>query len=141
MFLRKHKTPDMFSDFMATFFANAMPYIGLLWAISFAAFIELIQTRNLKQKTSILNPLADVQDIGKQYVGKDAQMFPVVSLLLAVVCILCPFRLIIQKYCIMDWDIEEANKRYSNLVTSFPTDYDKENPLTKKKGDERWLNI
>ena len=118
-----------------------MPYIGLLWAISFAAFIELIQTRNLKQKTSILNPLADVQDIGKQYVGKDAQMFPVVSLLLAVVCILCPFRLIIQKYCIMDWDIEEANKRYSNLVTSFPTDYDKENPLTKKKGDERWLNI
>jgi len=27
------------------------------------------------------------------------------------------------------------------LVTTFPTDYDKENPLTKKKGQERWLNI
>lgn len=27
------------------------------------------------------------------------------------------------------------------MVTTFPTDYDKENPLTKKKGDERWLNI
>lgn len=42
MFLRKHKQPDMFSDFMATFFANAMPYIGLLWAIAFAFFIEMI---------------------------------------------------------------------------------------------------
>jgi len=38
MFLRQHKAPEMFSDYMATFFANAMPYIGLLWAMAFAFF-------------------------------------------------------------------------------------------------------
>lgn len=70
-----------------------------------------------------------------------AQIYPIISLAFAVLCILCPLRLIIQRFCIQDWDIEEANKRYSALVTSFPTDYDKENPLTKKEGEQRWLEI
>ena len=58
MFLRKHKQPDMFSEFMATFFANAMPYIGLLWAMAFAFFIEKIQVERLGQESTLLEPLA-----------------------------------------------------------------------------------
>jgi hypothetical protein len=63
------------------------------------------------------------------------------ALVFALLCILCPVRLIIQRFCISDWDIEDANKKYSTLVTTFPTDYDKENPLTKKEGEKRWLEI
>lgn len=56
---------------MATFFANAMPYIGLLWAIAFAVFIELIQRNNLGQATSLLKPMAgNVKDY--QLMAKDA---------------------------------------------------------------------
>jgi len=49
--------------------------------------------------------------------------------------------MIIAKFCVSDWDIEEANKSYKNLVSTFPTDYDKENPLTKKEGNKRWLEM
>lgn len=94
----------------------------------------------MKQDSSLLDGFGGNDDVNA-LISKGAQMFPLIALGVAVVCILCPFRLIINKYCIRGWDIKEANKAYDKLVTSFPTDYDKENPLTKKQGDERWLQI
>jgi len=61
----------MFSDFMATFFANAMPYIGLLWAVSFAFFIEFIMTGTLGQQTSLIAPLAGTVK-PSEFISKDA---------------------------------------------------------------------
>lgn len=129
----------MFSDFMATFFANGLPYIGFLWAIAFALFVELIMKYSLKQQSSLLKPMADENE--NDLMSKGAQIFPIVALLFAVLCILCPIRLIIQMFCLKTYDIEDSNKKYSSRISTFPTDYDKENPLTKKRGEERWLDI
>ena len=35
----------MFSEFMATFFANGMVYIAFMWSISFYFFIEMIKAK------------------------------------------------------------------------------------------------
>jgi len=35
--------PEMFSDFMATFFANMMPYIVLMQAVAYCYFTSAIQ--------------------------------------------------------------------------------------------------
>lgn len=42
MLLRKHKMPDMFSDLMASFFANFMPWIIFTWAISYQTFHDKV---------------------------------------------------------------------------------------------------
>jgi len=40
--LRRDKMPEMFSDFMATFFANMMPYIVLMQAVAYCYFTTAI---------------------------------------------------------------------------------------------------
>ena len=40
--LRKNKMPDMFSELMATFFANLLPYLVFLWCISFVWFFQKV---------------------------------------------------------------------------------------------------
>jgi len=42
---------------------------------------------------------------------------------------------------VKEWGEEDPSKAYSELVTKFPTDYDKENPYTKKEGNRRLLEI
>ena len=42
MLLRKHKMPEMFSELMASFFANFMPWIVLTWAIAYMTFLMKI---------------------------------------------------------------------------------------------------
>ena len=34
MLLRKYKMPDMFGEFMATFYSNLVPYLMLAWAVA-----------------------------------------------------------------------------------------------------------
>ena len=48
MLLRIHKMPEMFSGLMAQFFANLMPVIILIWALSFQYFILSSKGANLK---------------------------------------------------------------------------------------------
>jgi hypothetical protein len=42
--LRKSKMPDMFSELMATFFANFLPYVSFIWSISFWYFYYTINS-------------------------------------------------------------------------------------------------
>ena len=49
--------------------------------------------------------------------------------------------MIIQAFCVKGFDTDEYNVDYKTNVMKFPTDYDKENPLTQKRGNERWLKI
>ena len=42
MLLRRHKMPEMFSTMMATFFANSMPFVLIVWGISFLIFVQKI---------------------------------------------------------------------------------------------------
>lgn len=63
-FLRNNNRPEMFSQFMATFFANGMPYIGLLWAISFLFFTEQIITQIIEEDGIILKtPSEEIEDL------------------------------------------------------------------------------
>lgn len=58
----------------------------------------------------------------------------------AVMCLIAPIRTCIARFV----DEEKAlnnDKEYSTLVSAFPTDYDKENPLTIKKGQLRILQL
>jgi len=49
--LRRSKMPDMFSELMATFFANFLPYVSFIWSISFWYFYYTINrdTHDLTQ--------------------------------------------------------------------------------------------
>jgi hypothetical protein len=42
MLLRVHKMPEAFGEIMATFFANLMPVILVVWAISYTVFVDKI---------------------------------------------------------------------------------------------------
>ena len=135
MFLRFNKRPDMFSSYMATFFANLMPYAGLMWAISFAFFTERLKHTILDQKTTIFAPGSGYLDKG-DLMRHEGTFATFVVVLFAALCIICPCRLIIQACCVTEGDRELATP-YSKMSTSFPTDYDRENPLTKKEGNKR----
>jgi hypothetical protein len=42
MLLRKHKMPEMFGDMMATFFADFMPVVLIVWGLAFCIFVDRI---------------------------------------------------------------------------------------------------
>ena len=42
--LRKSKMPDMFSELMANFFANFLPYVSFIWSVAFLYFYNKINT-------------------------------------------------------------------------------------------------
>jgi hypothetical protein len=42
MLLRRQKMPQMFSTIMATYFANFMPFVLVVWGASFMVFITKI---------------------------------------------------------------------------------------------------
>jgi len=68
-------------------------------------------------------------------------MIPLVALGISCLCIVLPFRLIIQAFCVKEFESEDYNESYNGKVMKFPTDYDKENPLTKQRGNERLLKM
>eukprot|EP00356_Strombidium_inclinatum_P001711 CAMPEP_0170512810 /NCGR_PEP_ID=MMETSP0208-20121228/67054_1 /TAXON_ID=197538 /ORGANISM="Strombidium inclinatum, Strain S3" /LENGTH=96 /DNA_ID=CAMNT_0010796475 /DNA_START=187 /DNA_END=477 /DNA_ORIENTATION=- len=60
--LRRHKMPEMFSDLMASFFANFLPWAILAWAIGYAVFLGKIESayHSLSQaesKEEVLNKI------------------------------------------------------------------------------------
>lgn len=86
--LRKYKRPDMFGEFMATFFANAMPYLVLAWSISsFIFYLHLVQYFFTKQE------IADIKkEFGKIPVDNEKISIISTALSLTIICILCPIR-------------------------------------------------
>ena len=63
------------------------------------------------------------------------------ALVIALGCVLCPWRTCIGR-CGDTVDVnEDVETTYNERVLYFPTDYDRENPLTKKHGDLRVLSI
>jgi hypothetical protein len=55
MLLRNHKMPEMFSDMMATFFANFMPLVLVVWGLAFCIFVDKIQKAYHKEFSETLN--------------------------------------------------------------------------------------
>lgn len=125
--LRRDKMPEMFSDFMATFFANMMPYIVLMQAGAYCWFMfKLSGGRALAANTDY---------------AKNNENIAVLALLVALVCLLCPWRTCIAGFVDKDDVNADNTTTYHERALCFQTDYDRENPLTKKKGELRILNL
>jgi len=60
--------------------------------------------------------------------------------LFACLCIICPIRSCINR-TVNKHDALDIDMTYSDLALMFPTDYDKENPLTKGKGQLRLMEM
>lgn len=82
--LRRHKMPDMFSELMATFFANMLPWIIFFWAISYSVFFE--DAKVLTKKRADL--LDDEAVMGKAYSAIGFAFF----------CVAMPCRSIINRH-------------------------------------------
>ena len=110
--------PDMFSELMATFFANLLPYLALLWSISFWVFIS--RSEELTQKKKILSE-------------DETRSIAILSFVVAFLFILAPIRSCIVCICGNPHEANESNiKPYKDVALTFSTDYDKSNPLTSK---------
>lgn len=64
------------------------------------------------------------------------------TIVFAFICILCPIRTCIQLNLKDAQDFQSENsKDYNDVALTFPSDYDKANPLTSKAGQVRLLNM
>mmetsp|Transcript_33747 Transcript_33747/g.52097 ORF Transcript_33747/g.52097 Transcript_33747/m.52097 type:complete len:370 (+) Transcript_33747:1480-2589(+) len=142
MLLRKHKMPDMFSELMAAFFANFMPWIILTWAIAYFVFLSKIRN---DYEALFQSTVKDLQGLtpeeAKEYIVTTAiENSPMIALGFVIFCLILPIRTCISK-CVDEDEALQNHKEYLDLVTTFPTDYDKENPLTIKTGHMRLIEI
>ena len=59
---------------------------------------------------------------------------------IGLLCICCPFRTYINRQVKTNSVLEDETS-YESRFLQFQSDYDRENPLTKKKGDLRVLDL
>jgi hypothetical protein len=112
VFLRRIKRPEEMSGMMATFFANLLPEIALIWALSLALFYRRLYL-----------------DL---FEGTQGRILPAwVMFGIACFFILLPVRTCINR-CFNEG--AQAAKSYSEGYLRFSSDYDRENPVTKKEG-------
>jgi hypothetical protein len=99
---------------MARFFANLLPEIALVWALALALFYRRIYI--------------DIFDVD----GEDKIIPQWVTVGVNGIFILMPIRTWINK-CFSDMN-PETLKTYDEVFSRFASDYDQENPVTKKEG-------
>ena len=128
--LRRDKMPEMFSAFMATFYANFLPYIVLIQTIAMFFFMKkLTEDKDLKKY------------FPKQSGGpEDPRAAGVFAIVIAIICLCCPFRTYINKSA-DEHSVLEDETRYEQKFLQFQSDYDRENPLTKKSGGIRVIDL
>lgn len=91
-------------------------------------------------KASAQQTYDDFQQDKYKAIQDSALTFPIVALVIAVVCICLPIRSLLKK-CI-DSDEEEGDTTaYEEKVLQFTDDYDISNPLTSKKGRLRLIDL
>lgn len=142
MLLRVHKMPEMFGELMATFFASLMPLILLIWAISYGVFVDKIN-KEFNDKFAKAHAYEEAKNDGTEYVDPfvsdehlsnddQSQIWAGTTLGLAICFVIIPVRTILHR---MTPPVEEeSDDKYKDVALSFPSDYDKENPLTMQKG-------
>jgi len=71
--------------------------------------------------------------------GDGTPMIASTALCCTICCLLLPIRSILHK---MNPSVEEEeNTAYKKVALSFPSDYDKENPLTMQEGQKRLMDL
>ena len=107
------------SGLMPEFFANMVPYVAFLWSLELVLFFYTIQKDNFNSKNikNLLGPLGALGFVG--------------------LFLLLPIRSCLNRCC--KGKAAEARDYYENVFHTFPTDYDRENPVTKKEGMKRLM--
>lgn len=107
------------SSLMAEFFANMIPYVALMWALALVCFTQ-----------SLLRDFFDRTDLKHLYA-------PLSSLLFVALFLILPIRTCLNRCC--KSETVEAEEKYDEIYHTFHTDYDCENPVTKKDGMKRMM--
>ncbi len=106
--------PDQTSGLIVQFYGNLIPYIALLWSLdSILVFRRLY--RDVFFITNLIKLIPSLACIG-----------------FAILFILIPIRTMINS-C-YEGQTANANKSYDEVMNTFITDYDMENPITKNDG-------
>lgn len=120
MLLRRHKIPEQMSGLMAKFIANLLPYFAFLWSLNL-----LLTYRKMYDEFEVESQ-------------RLRMICPIVIISVTSFFIVLPIRTIINKSLSNDLDNEEDNQKYDEWRLKFPTDYDRENPVTK---NEAFINL
>lgn len=157
MLLRVHKMPEMFGDSLATIFASLMPILMIVWAVAYIVFVTEINraySEDFNENftadklgtnvTEVANSTGEVEHKGAMVdkgLSEDDRSSnrAFTGLFLTICCCLLPVRTIIYKF--KKEVAEEENTAYKEIALTFPSDYDKENPLTMQKGQLRLLDL
>jgi Skp family chaperone for outer membrane proteins len=123
LLLRRHQRPEEMSGFMIHFFSNIVPYFILFWSISNFVFIKNVVEQYNETYEDEANNSYNIAIAGMAIVG---------------IYIAFPVRTIINK-CFDD-NKEDEFSPYKDNYMNFLTDYDRENPVTKKKGMMRLID-
>lgn len=102
------------SGLMAKFIANLLPYFACLWALNLLLFYRTLyyEFYNHNSKDKLIVPYAVIATAG--------------------LFILLPIRTIINR-CLSNMGEDATKVDYDDFYSKFPTDYDRENPVTKNE--------
>lgn len=136
--------PEMFGEIMATFFANLMPLILLIWAAAYQTFVEEINNEFYKE--FYVAHTEDVSQDGNDCLDKcdpssvEQELYKKLSkednsnyiASIAVTCTFCCLLVPVRSYLhyITPNLPEQDDQPYNDVALTFSSDYDKENPLT-----------
>ena len=141
MLLRRHKMPQMFSTMMATFFANFMPFVLVVWGISFLVFVQKIHaafwdeyySSQANSEDQYIDANVMTQEDFENLAESDpSSAYGAVALIFALICFVLPFRSLLD--CMFNSEEADDDRQYKKVCHTFSSDYDRENPLTKQKG-------
>jgi len=151
LLLRRHTRPEEMSTASITFMANMLPYMVMLWAVSNLLFARnMIEEFNkitaaTSEETEVGTDTVDDTDIvvittatsSFQKVGS-IENLGYIAIGIVGLYILFPVRTLIQK--MFGDDKEDEFAPYKDNFQYFLTDYDRSNPVTKKRGMDRMFD-
>jgi len=151
LLLRRHTRPEEMSTVSITFMANMLPYMMMLWAVSnllFARNMIFEFNKLLIAKTGETEVSTDTVDdteivvvttssSTQQKVGS-IENLAYIAIGIVGLYILFPVRTLIQK--MFGDNKEDEFAPYKDNFQYFLTDYDRSNPVTKKKGMDRMFD-
>ena len=120
LLLRRHKIPEQMSGLMAKFIANLLPYFAFLWSLNLLLFYRTLYQEyyTSEPRNKLIVPYAVIGTTG--------------------LFILLPIRTMINR-CLNNSGEDTTTDKYDDFYNKFPTDYDRENPVTKNEAFMRLL--
>ena len=109
---------------MTMFFANLLPWVAFLWALNLVLFYKTIYEQYFNDSDEI------------------RIIVPLIAISITSLFILLPIRTIINKCVMKKLEEEEVvgkEPTYIDYYPDFITDYERENPVTKNEGMDKWL--